>query len=198
MKVAWPISMPSRYMYARLGRFELSTSSAQYCLTAQDAGCSFGATTNRAMDAPMPPSSRNAPEMRNDHLAPRVLTEHRQPANTSITAWAETGVLHHYMRAKKLTDKRMSARHVADKLMVCIVLTSSKTQAVHGCMNTHGDSHAQTMQRSGEQLPAKATAPHICLIIGPVIFMDTDELHRNADPHTPAASPHWRKHGRCL
>ena len=92
MNVACPISMPSRYMYGRLGRFKSSTSSALYCLTAQDAGCSVGATTSRAIDAPRPPTSRKAPEMRNDHLAPRVLTEHRQPANTRITAQAGISV----------------------------------------------------------------------------------------------------------
>lgn len=106
MYVACPISMPSRYMYARLGRFETLRSSALYCLTAHDVGCSVGATTKSAIDAPTPPSSRNAPEMRKDHLAPRVLTEHRQPANTSITAHAETGVVRphtHALRAHACT-----------------------------------------------------------------------------------------------
>ena len=101
MNVACPISMPSRYMYAKLGRFELLMSSALYCLTAHDAGCSVGATTNSAIDAPTPPSSKTNPEMRKDHLAPRVLTEHRQPANTSITAQAKSRIANQHMHAHR-------------------------------------------------------------------------------------------------
>ena len=119
MNVACPISMPSRYMYARLGKFELLMSSALYCLTAHDAGCSVGATTNSAIDAPTPPSSRTNPEMRKDHLAPRVLTEHRQPAKTSITA-----------HAKRKLISRIHACTLStcmQKSLACIMLPSDRT-----------------------------------------------------------------------
>ena len=44
----------------------------------------------------------------------------------------------------------MSARRVTHKLMVCIVLPSGRTQALHDRIDTQADSHAQAMQRCGD------------------------------------------------